>query len=106
MPSDVLETLLHPSRLTRSKETALKQNLFTFRQCIAQFHADKGRYPASLQELRTEHYVRKIPIDPFTGSGDTWVVQSGALPNAGSCVVDVHSSSNARASDGTSYNTW
>ena len=58
----------------RAREAALKENLYTFRTCIDQYFADKGHYPESLQVLVTERYFRKIPVDPFTKSADTWEV--------------------------------
>lgn len=96
----------------RAKEAALREDLFTFRSCIDQYFADKGHYPESLQVLVTEHYVRRIPIDPFTKSADTWqtVMEEPDATEAASeqppGVVDVHSGANGVGLDGTAYNTW
>ena len=56
----------------RAKEAALREDLFTFRTCLDQFYADKGHYPDTIQTLVTEKYIRKIPVDPFTKSANTW----------------------------------
>ena len=96
----------------RAREAALKENLYTFRTCIDQYFADKGHYPESLQALVTERYVRKIPVDPFTKSADTWEVTmeepdaSETSPDRPPGIIDVKSGSKAIALDGTAYNTW
>jgi len=96
----------------RAREAALKENLYTFRTCIDQYFADKGHYPESLQALVTERYFRKIPVDPFTKSADTWEAtmeepdasETSADRQPG--IIDVRSGSKAIALDGTPYNTW
>jgi len=96
----------------RAREAALREDLFTFRTCIDQYFADKGHYPESLQALVTEKYIRKIPIDPFTKSADTWVVtmeEPDSSENASDQppgIIDVHSASKVKAQDGTTYDTW
>jgi len=96
----------------RAREAALKQDLYTFRTCIDQYFADKGRYPESLQVLVSERYIRKIPIDPFTKSADTWEVTmeepdaSDTTPDHPPGIVDVKSGSKEIALDGTPFNTW
>ena len=102
----------------KAKEAALKENLFTFRSCLDQYKADKGRYPESLEVLVQEKYIRKVPIDPFTKSADTWELvfeeadsaESGAgggLPgDEPPGVIDVKSGSDKVGLDGTPYNTW
>jgi general secretion pathway protein G len=85
------------------------------RSTIDQYHGDKGHYPADLQTLVTDGYMRKIPLDPMTKSADTWVVaqeeqpattDSTPDPNATPGIVDVHSGSSAKALDGTLYKDW
>jgi len=95
-----------------AKEAALKEDLFTFRQCIDQFFADKGHYPESLEVLVTEKYIRKIPIDPMTKSAETWELEfeeADATETASEQppgIVNVTSGSPKIALDGTAYNTW
>jgi general secretion pathway protein G len=99
----------------RAKEAALREDLFTFRTCIDQYYADKGHYPESLEALKSEGYIRKVPIDPMTKSADTWELtraEPDAAETAGSQqqqqpgIIDVHSGSKDNGLDGTPYNTW
>jgi len=98
----------------RAKEAALREDLFTFRSCLDQFYADKGHYPDTLQTLVTEKYIRKIPIDPFTHSADTWQTvmedpdtSDTASPDQPPGVIDVKSGSKLVSPiDNTPYNTW
>ena len=112
----ILATVAIPQRMkapVRAREAVLAEDLFTFRQCIDQYYADKGHYPASLEVLKQDKYIRKIPVDPFTKSADTWVPVMEELDTASDTpsteppgVVDVHSGSELIALDGTPYNTW
>ena len=94
----------------RTKEAVLKQDLFRMRDAIDQFYADKNKYPASLDELVTEKYLRSLPADPFTNSKDTWrTVMSDPdplNPTAQPGVYDVKSGSEETALDGTKYADW
>ena len=58
----------------RTQEAVLKEDLFRMRDAIDQYYADKGKYPADLQALVTDGYLRAIPEDPFTRSSETWQV--------------------------------
>ncbi len=96
----------------KAKEAALREDLFQMRKLIQQFKLDKGRYPRSLQELVEEKYLRAIPVDPITGSSETWVevqeelsleeLAEGKIPG----VVDVKSGSDKISTEGTPYNQW
>jgi general secretion pathway protein G len=98
----------------RAKEATLREDLFTFRTCLDQFYADKGHYPDTLQTLVTEKYIRKIPIDPFTKSADTWQVvmeepdsSDTASTDQPPGIIDVKSGSKlVSVIDNTAYNTW
>ena len=96
----------------KAKEAALRENLFTFRSCLDQYKADKGRYPESLEVLVSEHYIRKVPIDPFTKSPDTWELvfeepdSADAASEEPPGIIDVKSGAPGTALDGTAYNTW
>ncbi len=93
--------------LERARETALNTSLAVMRDAIDQFAADKGRYPASLQELAQAQYLRQLPQDPYTGQSDTWV---GVTPPPdaalGGGVADVRSGAAGRARDGRLYADW
>ena len=96
----------------RAREAALRQDLYTFRTCIDQYFADKGHYPENLQALVSERYLRKLPVDPFTESADTWEVvmeepdASSSSPDQPPGIIDVKSGSKKTALDHTPYNTW
>ncbi len=96
----------------KAREAVLKEDLYVLRKLIDQYFSDKGKYPASLQTLVEEGYLRRLPVDPFTGSDKTWEeiqeqlsaeeAMAGKLPG----VIDVRSGSKELAIDGTPYNTW
>ena len=96
----------------KAKEAVLREDLFTFRTCIDTYFADKGHYPESLQTLVTDKYIRKMPLDPFTKSGDTWATEleqpdsSETASDQPPGIVDVHSGATGIALDGTAYATW
>lgn len=89
----------------RSKETVLKQNLFQMRDALDKHFADTGRYPDSLEDLVTKHYLRAAPIDPVTGSTTTWIAVAPQDARKGG-VYDVKSGAPGAARDGTSYSEW
>ncbi|MGQ9496297.1 MAG: type II secretion system protein [Thermoanaerobaculaceae bacterium] len=98
----------------RAKEAALRADLYTLRSCIDQFHGDRGRWPTSLEELVSMGYLRRLPVDPITGSADTWVViyaeatgeETEKEQEAGQGIIDVRSGSDGVALDGTHYADW
>jgi general secretion pathway protein G len=91
--------------IDRAREAVLKENLFQIRDAISKYHADKGRYPESLQTLATEQYLRKVPIDPVTQSEITWVVvPMPGTETAG--VFDVRSGAQGKSTDGSEFHTW
>jgi general secretion pathway protein G len=90
-----------------SKEAVLREDLFRMRDAIDQYFADKGQYPASLDSLVSDHYLRAVPVDPFTKSNSTWQTIP-AEPDPGNPasepgVYSVKSGSDATALDGTRY---
>lgn len=98
----------------RAREAALREDLFTMRSVIDQYHGDKGVFPPDLQTLVSDGYIRKIPLDPMTKSADTWVLTyeetssetEDAEDLAAPGVVDIHSGSPDKALDGTLYKDW
>ena len=96
----------------RAREAVLKENLFQMRKVIDQYFTDKGKYPATLQVLVDENYLRAIPIDPMTKSSETWVetretpTEENLILGLELGIVDVHSGSQQKALDGSTYNTW
>jgi general secretion pathway protein G len=96
----------------RARESVLKENLFQMRTIIDQYYADKGKYPASLHALVDEQYLRAIPIDPITGSSETWIEIPETLSEEDLILAvepgisDVISGSEQKAINGTLYSTW
>lgn len=102
----ILATLAVPSYQTavrKAKEAVLRQDLFTLRDLLDQHRADQGKYPESLHALVAAGYLRRIPMDPFTGSTATW--QEIAEPTEGG-VFDVYSGSDLVGTNGVPYNRW
>lgn len=87
----------------RTKEAVLRENLATLRDALDQYHADKGRWPDSLEALAQEHYLRAVPSDPITERNDTWRTESG---EEGSGVRDVKSGAEGEGVDGKFYADW
>jgi general secretion pathway protein G len=77
------------------------------RDAIDQYYADKSKYPASLDALVTDGYMRKIPEDPITKSADTWQTVPAepdpGNPSAEPGIYDVKSGATGTALDGRSY---
>jgi general secretion pathway protein G len=91
--------------LDNARETSLRKSLSVMRAAIDQYHGDKGRYPASLQELVDAKYLRSIPPDPITGATDQWMPQMAGESGPGG-VRDVHSGAPGTGKDGTAYASW
>jgi general secretion pathway protein G len=99
----------YKNAIIHSKEAALREDLFRFRDLIDQYQADKGKYPATLEALVEDGYLRKIPIDPVTGQADWQTVLAELDPdNPGEApgVYDVKSSSSELSLSGTPYSEW
>lgn len=62
------------THLDRAREAALRETLVVVRDAIDKFHGDTGRYPESLEELVSQRYLRTLPIDPVSGSSETWIL--------------------------------
>jgi general secretion pathway protein G len=103
-------TALYTNSLTRSKEAVLKEDLFRMRDAIDQYYADKNKYPASIEALVAEKYLRAIPVDPFTNSTTTWQTVMAepdpANPTGDVGVFDIKSGAEQTAMDGTRYADW
>jgi general secretion pathway protein G len=96
------KTIMH------ARETVLRDDLFKMRSLLDQYAADKGKLPASLDDLVTEHYLREIPKDPITDNKE-WALVTGDDPystEGSSGIIDVHSSSGDTSTEGTPYSEW
>ena len=96
--------------IIRAKESVLKNNIFTLRTVIDQYSYDKGKAPSTLQELVTEGYLTKLPVDPMTGNNQGWrtVMEdaSQSVSQSEPGIFDVHSGSDKMGLDGTAYAEW
>jgi len=93
-----------------SKEAVLHTDLFRMRDAIDQYYADKAKYPASLDALVSDGYMRAIPEDPMTKSADTWQTVP-AEPEPGNAstepgIYNIKSGAPGTGLDGTSYSDW
>nr|WP_316643330.1 prepilin-type N-terminal cleavage/methylation domain-containing protein [uncultured Roseateles sp.] len=97
--------------MERSKENTLKQSLAVMRDAIDKFYSDNGQYPEALADLATRRYLRAIPVDPITGSAETWTTV--APPPSGlnrgealkGSVYDVHSGAAGQTERGAEYSS-
>ena len=98
----------------RAREATLREDLFTMRSVIDQYHGDKGVFPPDLQTLVADGYLRKIPVDPMTKSPESWLLtaeevtpdeQASSEPVT-PVLTDVHSGSPDKALDGSLYKEW
>jgi len=95
--------------IIESRESVLKQNLYTLDNIIEQYRLDKGQSPITLDDLVTAGYLHQLPLDPMTGKAD-WTTEQEDLETA----VDpqqpgisrVHSASSGTALSGEAYSTW
>jgi general secretion pathway protein G len=55
-------------------------------------------------------FLRRIPVDPFTGKAEWGMRSDQDDPNSqswgGQCVFDIYSKTTEKAPDGTSYSEW
>lgn len=104
----VLLTLAVPRyfhSVDKSKEAVLQQSLVTMRDAIDKYYGDKGKYPDTIEDLVTQKYLRKQPVDPITDSATTWVTIPPDDPEKGN-VYDIKSGAEGKSRDGTPYNEW
>lgn len=101
---------IYQKSIVRAKESVLKNNLFTIRTVIDNYTYDKQKAPQTLQDLVSEGYLREVPVDPMTGSNQSWktimedATQSVDQDQPG--IWDVRSGSDKMGLDGTPYGDW
>jgi general secretion pathway protein G len=95
----------YSQHVDRARDAVLRHNLRGLRDVLDKYYGDRGRFPAELQELVSENYLRELPLDPVTQRSDTWVP---VAPRAGQlgAVGDVRSGAPGKGSDGTDYASW
>jgi general secretion pathway protein G len=101
---------LYQKSIVRTKESLLKNNLFTLRTVIDEYTVDKKKAPQRLDDLVNEGYLRQVPIDPITGNDQSWrLVMEDAISMVDQTqpgIFDVHSGSDAKSLEGTLYSQW
>jgi general secretion pathway protein G len=100
----------YQQHLRKAREAVLKEDLYQMRQAIDQYSLDKLRAPQSLEDLVSAGYLREVPVDPFTNSRDTWVVEQEdvvlSVDQNQPGISDVHSGAAVTSTDGSPYSTW
>jgi len=100
----------HKTTVIHTREAVLQEDLFRMRDAIDQYYADKGEYPAALDSLVSEGYMRRVPKDPFTDSADTWQTEPSEPdpnnPTAAPGIYTMHSGSDGTSLSGTKYADW
>jgi general secretion pathway protein G len=80
------------------------------RTVIDNYTYDKEKAPQSLQDLVSEGYLREIPMDPITGSNQSWHLEmedaSQSVDQSEPGIFDVKSTSNKVGLDGRPYSEW
>jgi general secretion pathway protein G len=101
---------IYNNTIRRAKESVLKNNLFSLRTVIDNYTYDKQKAPPGLQDLVSAGYLREIPIDPMTGSNQSWKVTledaSQSVSQSEPGIFDVHSGSDKTGLDGSPYSDW
>ena len=96
--------------INSTKEAVLSTDLFRMRDAIDQYYADKNKYPASLDVLVSDGYMRKIPEDPMTHSTDTWQTVPAepdpGNPSAEPGIYNVKSGAPGTALDGRAFSDF
>jgi general secretion pathway protein G len=105
-------TPVYRNSVIRAREAVLKENLFQIRDAIAKYYYDKQKYPISIEDLVTDKYLSRIPLDPILNS-DEWelihfepVDMEDFDPEIAEGIIDVKSRSEGLALDGTAYADW
>lgn len=88
--------------LQMAREQALHENLRVLRISIDRYRGDKGRFPADLDTLVAEKYLRAVPLDPISESAQTWQPVVSAADDDGG-MADVRSGAPGAGRDGRAY---
>ena len=101
---------IYSKTIQRSKESVLKNNIFTLQSVIDSYTYDKRKAPGSLRDLVEAGYLREVPIDPMTGSSQTWRLimedSNQAVDQSAPGIFDIRSGSDKTSLDGSAYADW
>jgi general secretion pathway protein G len=101
---------IYTRSIQRSKESVLKNNLFTLRTVIDEYTYDKQKAPQTLQDLVSDGYLRQVPTDPIAGNNDSWKLimedASNTVNQTQPGIFDIRSGSDLTSLEGTPYSEW
>jgi len=101
---------IYQKAILRSRESVLRNNLYSIRTVLDEYTYDKQKAPQSLQDLVTEGYLRQVPLDPMVGDNTSWKIDMEdalrAVNQTEAGIFDVHSSSDKKSLEGTPYSEW
>jgi len=106
-------TPIYKNSVVRAREAVLKENLFQIRDAISKFYQDKLKYPTALEDLVTNKYLSRIPVDPVTDNANWELIHfepeelEDFDPEIAEGIIDVRSKSDRLSLDGSSkYSDW
>lgn len=91
-----ISVAMYQNSIVRAKEARLLTDLKLMREAIDAYHADKNKWPPTLDALATEKYIREVGVDPITGAADWRTTPSEpdpTNPQDEPGISDVHSAS-------------
>jgi len=101
---------IYQKSIVRTKESVLRNNLYTIRTVLDEYTYDKAKAPQALQDLVQEGYLREVPLDPMVGNNTSWKIDmEDALRSVNQTepgIFDIHSSSDKKSLEGTPYSEW
>jgi general secretion pathway protein G len=101
---------IYQKSILRTRESVLRNNLFTIRTVLDEYTYDKQKAPQTLQDLVSEGYLRAIPMDPMLGDNTSWKIEmEDAMRSVSQTepgIFDIHSSSDKKSLDGSAYAEW
>jgi general secretion pathway protein G len=99
---------IYQKSIIRSREAVLMNNLSTLRTVIDNYTYDKEKAPQSLNDLVSEGYLKKVPLDPIANTDQWKTVMEDATQAVNQTepgIFDVHSTSDKIGLDGTPYSS-
>jgi general secretion pathway protein G len=100
---------IYQKSIIRSREAVLHNNLSTLRQVIDNYTYDKEKAPQSLDDLVSDGYLKKVPLDPIANTTQWKLIMEDATQAVNQSepgIFDIHSTSDKIGLDGTPYSTW
>lgn len=108
----ILVTIAVPvynAHIRHAREVVLRQDLDAMRRAIDNYTVDKQQAPQSLEDLASTGYLRKVPVDPFTKTSDSWIIEQESepfTPDAQIGIKNVRSGAEGSDSTGVAYSEY